>query len=64
MQSKRCTENEFKCLNDNGQCIPKELVCNGKIECVDGSDEDRKMCKVRIFFLISIIIMYSNSKLS
>lgn len=56
-QTRTCTGNEFKCLNNNGQCIPREWVCNGNKECVDGSDEESKMCEVRITF--GIIIYWS-----
>jgi hypothetical protein len=31
----------FKC---GRQCIPKELVCNGQHDCVDGSDEEYSSC--------------------
>lgn len=41
-----CAENEFRCLNNIGQCIPREWICNGIKECIDGSDEDITMCKV------------------
>lgn len=34
-------KNSFQC--DNGQCVNKELVCDGDSACVDNSDE--KNCK-------------------
>ncbi|KRT82105.1 lipoprotein receptor, partial [Oryctes borbonicus] len=36
---KACALNEATCAN--GDCIPKNLVCNGKFDCSDGSDETR-----------------------
>ncbi|KAK9737087.1 Laminin EGF domain [Popillia japonica] len=34
-----CKLDEATC--SNGDCIPKQLVCNGKFDCSDGSDETR-----------------------
>lgn len=33
-----CPEGKLQC--GNGECIEKELFCNGKEECKDGSDEN------------------------
>lgn len=45
MQNRTCQLDEFRC--NNGQCIVnKALVCNGKNDCEDNSDEDIIMCKV------------------
>lgn len=51
-----CTADEFTCLDSRAvKCIPKKLVCDGRIHCVDSSDEDINMCnKVRIFFVSTI----------
>lgn len=39
-----CNEtSEFRCKN--GLCIPKELICDGTSDCLDGSDEDQEMCQ-------------------
>ena len=32
-----CTEDQYDC--ENGNCISSNLVCNGKDDCKDGSDE-------------------------
>jgi hypothetical protein len=32
-----CNKDGFRC---GRQCVPKELVCDGKHDCLDGSDED------------------------
>lgn len=34
-----CLYNESTC--SNGDCIPKSYVCNGRLDCTDGSDEMR-----------------------
>ena len=31
-------------LNNNPKCILVTKVCNGKIDCKDGSDEEHAMC--------------------
>ena len=35
----KCKENEFKCRNH--QCINQSLVCDDRMDCNDGSDEDK-----------------------
>ena len=34
----RCLDDEFECL-DFGNCLTDNLVCDGKKDCLDGSDE-------------------------
>lgn len=45
---RNCANNEFRCKNNSGQCIPRQFVCDGTNLCADGSDEDLNMCKVRL----------------
>ncbi|XP_011705943.1 PREDICTED: uncharacterized protein LOC105461159, partial [Wasmannia auropunctata] len=40
---RKCEANQFKC--DNGQCIYSINVCDGTRNCVDGSDEDSRLCR-------------------
>lgn len=35
----RCTDEEFEC-HDQSLCINKNTVCDGFVDCTDGSDED------------------------
>ena len=37
LKGDKCTENSFKCAND--QCVPSTKVCDGTSDCYDGSDE-------------------------
>lgn len=44
---KRCRpELDFDCKN--GNCIPDEKMCDGTIDCSDGSDENISICKGRL----------------
>lgn len=43
-QTQPCTNTEFECLNS--QCIKYEKMCDGRIDCNDGSDEIEATCKV------------------
>lgn len=35
----KCSDDKFSCRN--GRCISKQLLCNRKDDCGDGSDESR-----------------------
>ena len=39
-----CSTDTFNCTNDIPTCIPTSWVCDGHIECIDGSDENIEMC--------------------
>lgn len=43
ISSYSCSELFFRC--SYGACIDSNLKCNGVTNCVDGSDEDPKLCK-------------------
>lgn len=35
-----CKGTEFRCSGDNGECIPKTSICDGKSDCLDDMDEE------------------------
>lgn len=37
-----CKKYEFKC--DSQECMPTDVLCDGKIDCRDGSDENIEHC--------------------
>jgi len=39
----RCQSHEYRCKY--GACVDKSTKCNGKNDCVDGSDENLPECK-------------------
>ena len=42
-----CGNNQFTCKN--GECVKKNLQCDGYFACQDGSDEDNCECSSRMF---------------
>lgn len=34
----QCSQEEFRCHSD-GMCVPKSVQCDGRADCLDGSDE-------------------------
>lgn len=38
----KCREDEFRCIN--GGCVSQQFVCDGKKDCLDGSDEKNQTC--------------------
>jgi hypothetical protein len=39
----QCEEDQFKC-NSSGSCVSMNLICDGKKDCPDGSDEADEIC--------------------
>lgn len=48
-----CPEGKLSC--GNGECIEKELFCNGKPDCKDESDENA-CCKYNCIFICVVSI--------
>ncbi|XP_072026838.1 uncharacterized protein [Amphiura filiformis] len=38
-----CVDNSFPCPKD-GKCISRDYMCDGNVNCSDGSDEDERFC--------------------
>ena len=38
----KCSDDKFTC--NNGECVKKNLLCDGDFACKDGSDEDNCEC--------------------
>lgn len=48
-----CRSDQFRCF-DNHQCVAKERVCDGRVDCFDQSDENLALCgKLKLSILIS-----------
>ena len=41
----KCDRPEFYVCKDLKKCIPKNLVCDGHVQCDDASDEDQEYCR-------------------
>ena len=39
-----CNATHFSCTEGIIKCIPQLWVCDGQIECADGSDESEDIC--------------------
>ena len=44
--------------NSTKQCIQREQVCDSNHDCPDGSDEDKKLCSMFIYFNVIISFCY------
>ena len=40
----KCILGEFRCSDNT--CIPRDRMCNGVQDCVDGADEEEVLCKL------------------
>ncbi|CAH1787062.1 unnamed protein product [Owenia fusiformis] len=45
IRPKKCADGQIECL-DNGDCVNELLICDGQNDCVDGSDEEDRVCKL------------------
>lgn len=43
----KCSDNQFRCTN--GECVKKNLLCDGDYACKDGSDEKNCACPTNMF---------------
>ena len=43
----KCSDNKFTC--NNGECVKKNLLCDGDSACKDGSDEENCECRSSMF---------------
>lgn len=43
----KCSDNKFTCKN--GECVKKNLLCDGDFACKDGSDEENCECPSSMF---------------
>ena len=42
--SEACNPNNFECHKGYPSWLPSLWVCDGEVECEDGSDEDEEVC--------------------
>ena len=50
-----CNTTSFYCTLEGPKCIPSSWVCDGQLDCSDGSDEGNNVCgkyKIILSFLV------------
>lgn len=40
-----CNENEFACVDEQNNCVPRSAVCDKIHDCENGSDEEASICE-------------------
>ena len=48
-----CPGVEIKCT-DGLQCVKETAICNGYVDCADGSDESEDVCKGNSFIILHV----------
>jgi len=60
--TKTCTPEQFTCHSGNGECVALTWMCDGNVDCSDGSDEAEcsKLLHVDYFFhlYLALFLMY------
>jgi hypothetical protein len=54
---RKCQSTDHIC--GDGTCLPQYQICNGKVDCLDGSDENQDTCIIK---QILDIIIFNTSQ--
>ena len=56
-----CDQNDYKCSIGDLQCIPWLWVCDGDMDCNDGSDETKTLCSLLLISICKSFLSYHMS---